>query len=114
MIMYLSVSSTGLKLSILIEISILIQTSCCIVVEESLLSIPQLTNQLSVVDCVADSGRKTFSDVVKAGGLCVAILILRVLTSTGPVLSLIGQILIPLLERKQKPLAKSCAIDSYE
>ena len=99
MYIYLSVTSTGLKLPIFIEISILIQTSCCIVVEESPLSIPQLANELSVVDCVADSGRKTLSNVVKAGGLCVAILILRVLTSTGPVLSLIGQILIPLLER---------------
>ena len=101
MIMYLSVASTGLKLSILIEISIFIQTSCCIVVEESLLSIPQLANQLSVVDCVADSGRKTLSNVVKAGGLCVAILILHVFATTGPVLSFIGQVLIPLLERSE-------------
>ena len=86
-ISHLSISATCFKLSILIKVSILIHTSCCIVVEETLLSIPQLANQLSVVDSIADSGCKALSDVVKGRGLRVAIFVLRILTSTGPELS---------------------------
>ena len=94
----LSVSSTGLKPSILIQISILVKAGTSVVAEESFFCIPQLPNQLSVVDSVADSGSKTLSNVIKAGGLSVAILILHVLTCTCPVLSLIGQIFIPFLK----------------